>query len=77
MNTFALGLGLFLAGFLSQIIELQPGFQTDLFSHISLIQHMRDFTRGIIDVRQVVFYLSLTAFFLFLTDKSVESRRWR
>ena len=77
MSTFAIGLTLFMASFLSQIIDLQPGFQTDLFAHISLIDHMRDFTRGIIDVRPVVFYLSLTVFFLFLTDKSVESRRWR
>ena len=77
MNTFAIGLGLFLASFLSQIVELQPGFQTDLFSHISLIEHMKDFSRGIIDVRQVTFYLTLSVFFLFLTDKSVEARRWR
>lgn len=77
MNTFALGLGLFLASFLTHIVPMQPGWQTEVFTHISLIDHMKDFSRGIIDSRQVVFYLSLTVFFLFLTTKSVESRRWR
>lgn len=77
MNTFALGLGLFLAGYFSQIRPLDPGIITDFLSHISFLDHMRDFTRGVIDVRQVVFYLSLTVFFLFVTSKSVESRRWR
>ncbi|MBL6763467.1 MAG: ABC transporter permease subunit [Verrucomicrobiae bacterium] len=77
MNAFVIGLGLFLASYLSHVVAQQPGWEMDVFRHISLIDHMRDFTRGIIDVRQVVFYLSLTVFFLFLTTKSVESRRWR
>ena len=35
------------------------------------------FTRGLIDTRPVVLYVSVTAFFLFLTVRSLESRRWR
>jgi hypothetical protein len=31
----------------------------------------------VVDTRPVVFYVSLTFFFLFLTHKIVESRRWR
>jgi ABC-2 type transport system permease protein len=38
---------------------------------------MQDFARGVIDTRPVVLYLSFTVFFLFLTLKSVESRRWK
>jgi ABC-2 type transport system permease protein len=37
----------------------------------------RGFSRGIVDTRHVVLYLSLTVFFLFLTVRSLESRRWR
>jgi ABC-2 type transport system permease protein len=37
----------------------------------------RGFSRGIIDTRHVVLYVSLTLFFLFLTVRSLESRRWR
>jgi ABC-2 type transport system permease protein len=40
-------------------------------------EHMRDFARGVIDTRQIVFYLTLSGFFLFLTYRVVESRRWK
>jgi len=44
---------------------------------MSLSEHMEDFARGFVDTRHVVFYLSLTMAFLFLTLKVVESRRWK
>ena len=37
----------------------------------------RGFTRGVIDTRPVVLYVSLSAFCLFLTVRSLESRRWQ
>ena len=46
-------------------------------SYISAVEHMRDFSRGVVDLRPLVFYLSLTGLFLFLTLKAVESRRWK
>jgi hypothetical protein len=38
---------------------------------------MESFVRGIIDTRHLVFYATVTVFFLFLTLKVVESRRWK
>ncbi len=37
----------------------------------------RGFTRGQIDTRQLILYVSVTVFCLFLTARSLESRRWR
>jgi ABC-2 type transport system permease protein len=37
----------------------------------------RDFGRGVIDTRHVVLYVSVAVFALFLTVRSLESRRWR
>jgi ABC-2 type transport system permease protein len=37
----------------------------------------RDFTRGVIDTRHLILYGSVTLFCLFLTVRSLESRRWR
>jgi ABC-2 type transport system permease protein len=37
----------------------------------------RDFSRGLIDTRHIVLYLSVALFCLFLTVRSLESRRWR
>jgi ABC-2 type transport system permease protein len=39
--------------------------------------YFRDFSRGVLDTRGVVFFLSATALFLFLSVKALESRRWR
>ena len=55
----------------------QAGWAAQILHHINAIEHMRDFTRGVVDTRQVVFYLSLTFWFLFLTLRVVESRRWK
>jgi hypothetical protein len=38
---------------------------------------MEQFARGVVDSRALVYHLSLTFLFLFLTWKVVESRRWR
>jgi ABC-2 type transport system permease protein len=77
MNTFALGMGLFMLSYLPFIVPPRPGWQSALYSHISMIEHLRDFSRGVVDTRHVVYYLSLTVFFLFLNLKVVESRRWK
>ncbi len=37
----------------------------------------RNFSRGLIDTRNLVFYSSVALFCLFLTVRSLESRRWR
>jgi ABC-2 type transport system permease protein len=37
----------------------------------------RNFSRGLLDTRQLVLYSSVTCFCLFLTVRSLESRRWR
>ena len=77
MLSFSMGISLFLLSFLSFIIPPQSTWQTALWNQISMINHMQEFARGIVDTRYVVFYLSLTALSLFLTWRVVESRRWK
>ncbi len=77
MISFAIGITFFLLSFLSEQINLGKGWGAQALNYIAMREHMRDFTRGIIDTRYVVFYLSLTVFFLFLTYRVVESRRWK
>ena len=46
--------------------------------YISVPEHFRrDFTRGLIDTRNLVLYVSVTAICLFLTVRSLETRRLR
>ena len=46
-------------------------------SEISLFTHYNSMYRGVLDPKDIVYYLSVTAFFLFLNVRSVESRKWR
>jgi ABC-2 type transport system permease protein len=46
-------------------------------SWLSITEHFDDFSKGIIDTRHVLYYLSLITFGLFLTAKSVDTERWR
>jgi ABC-2 type transport system permease protein len=48
-----------------------------ILNYLSITQHFDDFSKGVIDTKHVVFYLSFIAFGLFLTLKSVDSERWR
>jgi ABC-2 type transport system permease protein len=46
-------------------------------SWLSITEHFEDFSKGIIDTKHVLYYLSLITFGLFLTAKSVDTERWR
>ena len=48
-----------------------------VLSYLSITEHLDDFTRGILDTKHIVYYLSFITFGLFLTAKSVDSERWR
>ena len=48
-----------------------------VLDYLSITNHLDDFTRGILDTKHLVYYLSFIAFGLFLTVRSVDSERWR
>lgn len=49
----------------------------DFLANLSLTDRFDPFSRGIIDIKDVIFYLSFTAVVLFLTVQIVEARRYR
>ena len=49
----------------------------EVAKYLSITEHFDDFSKGIIDTKHVIYYLSLITFGLFLTAKSVDSERWR
>jgi ABC-2 type transport system permease protein len=71
------GVGLIILAFLAQKIPDTGEWQGQVLSYFSLFKQMDDFTRGVVDTRVVLLYASLTGFFLFLTLRAVESRRWK
>src|SRR5207244_1788729 len=50
---------------------------TKAIAYMGIINHMEDMIRGVIDLKDVVFYLSFIMFGLLLAQQSVESQRWR
>jgi ABC-2 type transport system permease protein len=77
MISFVLGVSLFALGFLAEAIPLTSRWQAQIISFFGLFEQMHDFARGVVDTRTVVFYVSATFLFLFLTLRVVESRRWK
>jgi ABC-2 type transport system permease protein len=72
-----LSLGFIVAGIWRP--EMDTGsrlYQVLFFFSVPLHFH-RDFSRGLIDTRHLVLYASVALFCLFLTVRSLESRRWR
>lgn len=77
MISLVLGASLFFVGFLGDQVPGIAPWQAELFSSLALFEQMHDFARGIVDTRPVVLLVSLTVFFLYLTLRVVESRRWK
>ncbi|MBI1786062.1 MAG: ABC transporter permease subunit [Acidobacteria bacterium] len=46
-------------------------------SYLSVVQHFESFAKGVLDSKDVVFFVSMIIFGLFLTARSLESLRWR
>ena len=53
------------------------GLAGEIIGEMSLKSHFDDFERGVVDTKHIVYFLSVTAFFLFLSVRALESRRWR
>jgi ABC-2 type transport system permease protein len=71
---FVLLLLLFVISQLSQNVSAGVG---DFLRKISVGERFDPFERGIVDVRDVVFFVSVSALVLFLTVQVVEARRYR
>jgi ABC-2 type transport system permease protein len=70
--TLVVVLGLWIIGVFVQ------GSTNELVTYLDFRQHYQStFMTGVLDIRDVVYYLSLTAAALFIGSVSVESRRWR
>jgi ABC-2 type transport system permease protein len=70
---FAL-LVLYTIGWLGQTVEGAAG---GIVRYASITEHFEEMTKGIIDTRDLVYFVTLMLIGLFLTQRSVESVRWR
>jgi ABC-2 type transport system permease protein len=72
--TFAVSLLLWVLDWVS---AYETAAWAKVVGYMSVITHFESFAKGVVDMKDVIFYLSLTFFGLFLTARSMESLRWR
>jgi ABC-2 type transport system permease protein len=73
-STFGVLLGLWVIGWGA---EFASGTLRSVLQYLSLIEHMDGFGKGVLDTKDIVYYVSVSAFALFLALRAVEARRWK
>jgi ABC-2 type transport system permease protein len=58
------------------IASSAPQALQQVLNYLSLSYHSASFESGIIDTRDIVYYLSITALFLYSSIRSLEASRW-
>jgi ABC-2 type transport system permease protein len=72
--SFCLFLGIWTLGWAD---DATNGPVMKIVAYLGVTNHMEDMVKGVLDLKDVVFYLSFIGFGLFLAHQSVESQRWR
>jgi ABC-2 type transport system permease protein len=72
--SFCLFLGMWTLGWAD---DPSSGPVMKVVAYLGVTTHMDDMVKGVLDLKDLVFYLSMIGFGLFLAHESVESQRWR
>lgn len=62
---------------LSWVTSYNPAPWAQAIAYCSILTHFQPFSQGILDSKDVIFYLSAIFFGLFLTARSLDSMRWK
>ena len=62
---------------LDKVLMFMPTLLASFLEYLSASYHFSNISRGVIDSRDVIYYLSLIFFFLFLAVRALENRKWR
>jgi ABC-2 type transport system permease protein len=80
-NQIIAGVASFAISLLLWVLDWVTAFETSatskVLSYLSVVQHFEPFSKGVLDTKDVIFYVSFIFFGLFLTARSMESLRWR
>lgn len=61
----------------SFLLDTMPGAIQSLGKNVSLATHFNSILRGVISLKDIVYYLSVVVFFLFLNTQAVRERAWK
>lgn len=68
--------GLLVMWIIDSLAGFVGGFVGKILSWFSLLSRYEDFNKGILSLSPVVYYISFTAVFIFITIQMIEKRRW-
>lgn len=74
ISGFAVGIFIVLLDAIARFIPVE--FLSSIFSKLSFMSHYNNFTLGVINLVDVVFFLSICIIFNFLTIRVFEKKRW-
>ena len=75
---FIIGIFIVLIFFLmDKMLMFIPMYLTGIIQYISVDYHLSNISRGVIDSRNLVYFASVIGFFLFMTVRILEIRKWR
>ncbi len=63
--------------FVDIVAQASSGTTATILNYLSAYSHLSSMAQGVIDTRDVIYFLSLIVGALFLTTRSLEARRWR
>lgn len=72
----ALFIGIFFQIIFQLLAGAMTGFLSQIFSYLSVSEHFESISRGVIDSRDLIFFLSVTFLFLLLTEANLLKRRY-
>ena len=75
---FIIGIFIVLIFFLmDKMLMFVPVYLTGIIQYLSVDYHLSNISRGVIDSRNLVYFASVVGFFLFMTVRILEIRKWR
>lgn len=68
---------IFILFMIGKVLAFVPAGLAAIFEYLSIDFHFVNLLRGVIDSRDLIYYFSLIFFFVFLSVRSLESRKWK
>lgn len=73
--TFSMLLFFFAIAFVDTLVSSETA--KSVLGYMNLLDHMDELGRGIVDTRRLIYYVTTSALFLFLTSRALEAKKWR
>ena len=60
-----------------KLLIFVPTFMASAIQYLSVDYHISNMSRGVVDTRNVIYFISVIGMFLFATVQVLSSRKWK